>query len=101
MVDALVVYTALQLCELLGISKRHFYKLLGDGVLPPPVRLGRATRWPASSIDAWLAAQVTQPPSSSPARRSRAGRPSAAETLAARRAGLTVREFRATRGGVQ
>jgi predicted DNA-binding transcriptional regulator AlpA len=42
--------------ELLNISERHLWTLHASGRLPRPIRLGRATRWRADELRAWLAA---------------------------------------------
>jgi predicted DNA-binding transcriptional regulator AlpA len=42
--------------DLLGCEKGHIWKLRSTGRIPPPVRLGRLTKWRASEIVAWVAA---------------------------------------------
>lgn len=43
------------LAALMRISVRHARRLVRNGDLPPPLRLGRCQRWPRPLIDAWLA----------------------------------------------
>lgn len=51
-----VLITAAMLAEWLNVSERHIHNLRNDGKLPAPVLLGRAVRWNAGEIQAWLAA---------------------------------------------
>ena len=44
----------------LNISVRLVWKLTASGVLPEPMRLGRATRWRAEDIDRLLARTLGQ-----------------------------------------
>ncbi|MDR1518618.1 MAG: transcriptional regulator [Planctomycetota bacterium] len=41
---------------LLGCEKALVWKLRSTGRIPPPVRLGRLTRWAATEITRWVAA---------------------------------------------
>lgn len=43
--------------QLMGISKRSLQRLLTQGKLPTPVRLGRCLRWVRKEVDAWIAAK--------------------------------------------
>ena len=46
--------------EQVGLSVATIYRKMGEGQFPQPVRLGaRCTRFKASDIRAWVAAQVT------------------------------------------
>lgn len=38
----------------LGVSPRHVWALNSSGRLPRPIRLGRAVRWNANELAAWL-----------------------------------------------
>ena len=49
-------YSAAELAARLGVSLRHVRRMDSAGMLPRPVRLGRAVRWSADDLDAWLAA---------------------------------------------
>jgi predicted DNA-binding transcriptional regulator AlpA len=42
--------------RLCGISERKWWQLLAQGVVPPPIRLGRRTLWSRRVLDAWTAA---------------------------------------------
>lgn len=37
----------------LGISKRHWLRLVDSGRAPRPIRLGRLTRWAVATLDDW------------------------------------------------
>ena len=42
-----------QVCDRTGKPKSTVYREVGDGLLPPPVRIGeRASAWPDDEIDA-------------------------------------------------
>lgn len=43
-----------RLAELLECSARTVQRHVGDGLIPPPVRIGRLVRWRAAEIDNWL-----------------------------------------------
>jgi len=51
-----LAYSARQLAERLGVSLRHVRRMDSAGLLPRPCRLGRAVRWPAEDVQAWLRA---------------------------------------------
>lgn len=38
----------------LNISRAHFLKLHSSGMVPRPIRLGRAVRWNQQELEAWL-----------------------------------------------
>ena len=40
--------------EILGISQRCLYRLIASGELPPPVKIGRASRMVLSEIDDYI-----------------------------------------------
>lgn len=42
------------LARTLNISVRSVWKLVADGELPAPIRLGRSTRWREHDIARWL-----------------------------------------------
>lgn len=44
-----------QIASLLGCSTRHVVRLADDSKMPRPVRLGHLLRWPAKSIETWIA----------------------------------------------
>ncbi len=41
----------------LQISIRHARRLVRDGELPAPTRLGRLHRWPREGVEAWMSRQ--------------------------------------------
>lgn len=43
-----------EICSTLAISPAKFFKLVSDGVLPKPHKIGRAARWKASDIRAFV-----------------------------------------------
>ncbi len=45
---------AADVAKLLGISERHLWALHSSGRVPRPIRLGRAVRWNAAELSAWL-----------------------------------------------
>ena len=51
-----LAYSAQHLAERLGVSLRHVRRMDAAGMLPKPIRLGRAVRWPAEDIHGWLKA---------------------------------------------
>jgi excisionase family DNA binding protein len=51
-----LLVTAREAAKLLGISERHFRKLVASGGAPRPVRLGRSVRWNVDELRAWTAA---------------------------------------------
>jgi len=54
--DRPLALSARQLAERLGVSLRHVRRMDSAGLLPRPVRLGRAVRWPVDEVDGWLKA---------------------------------------------
>ena len=41
--------------ERLGVGVRMVWKLVSQGRMPAPLKLGRLSRWRAAAIDAWIA----------------------------------------------
>ena len=83
-----------KLVEITGLSRQTIYNRLSTGGdLPPVVRLGRALRWRASDVAAWIAAKISTPAFSMPlpvapplVTSRRRGRPTKAEQIAYRSA---------------
>ncbi len=50
-----VLLTVKDVGNMLQYSKRHVSRLLDDGLLPPPVRIGRSVRWRREDIYGWIA----------------------------------------------
>lgn len=40
--------------ELTGFKKSSIYKWIQEGSFPPPVKIGRSSRWASDEIDAWI-----------------------------------------------
>ena len=43
-----------QLQDLLGVSRTTLYRMLADGSLPEPVRLGRLLKWRSRDVERYL-----------------------------------------------
>jgi excisionase family DNA binding protein len=41
--------------QLLGCSSRHVVRMQDAGQMPPPVKLGRLSRWSRKAIEEWIA----------------------------------------------
>ena len=44
--------------QLTGLSDKWFSKLIQDGLFPKPIKLGRASRWLKSDVEAWLSYRI-------------------------------------------
>ena len=44
---------------LTGLSDKWFYKLIGDGLFPKPIKLGRSSRWFKSEVESWMRQRIT------------------------------------------
>ena len=42
-----------------GMTDKWFYKLIGDGLFPKPIKLGRSTRWFKSEVESWMRQRIT------------------------------------------
>ena len=51
-----VMLTVTGVATLLACSPRTIYRLVDNGRMPPPVRLGSLVRWRREAISAWIAA---------------------------------------------
>jgi len=49
-----LLISAEELATILGMSKRTVWRLLSAGRLPPPVHLGKSTRWRLNDIHRWV-----------------------------------------------
>lgn len=38
----------------LGISRRKFYRMVASQEFPPPVKMGRSSRWPESDLTEYI-----------------------------------------------
>ena len=43
----------------LSVSRSTVYRLAAKDDFPPPVKIGRAVRWPEHLVDGWLERQMT------------------------------------------
>ena len=43
-----------EVCQLLAISRSLFWNLYKRGVIPPPIRLGKAVRWRRADIESFI-----------------------------------------------
>ena len=48
--------TAAESAEMTGVGKRTWWRYVGSGRAPAPVRLGGAVRWRRSELAEWIAA---------------------------------------------
>ncbi|MEG5680131.1 AlpA family transcriptional regulator [Enterobacter asburiae] len=42
-----------------GMTDKWFYKLIGDGLFPKPIKLGRSSRWFKSDVESWMRQRIT------------------------------------------
>jgi excisionase family DNA binding protein len=54
--DDLLLLSVTDLARVLGTSTRTIWRLLEQGKLPKPSRLGARTRWPAGEVREWIKA---------------------------------------------
>ncbi|WP_145504137.1 helix-turn-helix transcriptional regulator [Yersinia vastinensis] len=43
-----------------GMTDKWFYKLIGDGLFPKPIKLGRSSRWFKSEVETWMQQRIAQ-----------------------------------------
>ena len=43
-----------QLESIVGFRKSKIYQLIESGEFPPPIKIGRSSRWPSSEISDWV-----------------------------------------------
>ena len=43
-----------QLESVVGFRKSKIYQLIESGEFPPPIKIGRSSRWPSSEISDWV-----------------------------------------------
>ncbi|WP_194207969.1 AlpA family transcriptional regulator [Superficieibacter sp. 1612_C1] len=41
-----------------GMTDKWFYKLIGDGLFPKPIKLGRSSRWYKSEVESWIRQRI-------------------------------------------
>ena len=44
-----------QIAKLVNCHPRHVYRMVSEGKLPQPVKIGKLCRWSSSVIDQWIA----------------------------------------------
>lgn len=43
-----------------GVRSSKIYAMIQRGEFPAPVKIGFASRWPSSAVDAWIAARIAE-----------------------------------------
>ncbi|MFP1784415.1 helix-turn-helix transcriptional regulator [Lonsdalea quercina] len=43
-----------------GMTDKWFYKLIGDGQFPKPIKLGRSSRWRRSEVETWMQQRIEE-----------------------------------------
>lgn len=43
-----------------GLSHTYIYKQVKNGALPPPIKIGRSSRWKYADVKSWLATFTAQ-----------------------------------------
>lgn len=46
--------------EFTGCSDKWFYKLIQEGLLPKPIKLGRSSRWLKSEVEEWVQKLISE-----------------------------------------
>lgn len=49
-----------------GFRKSSLYSLIADKRFPPPIKIGRSSRWPSSEISDWVQETIQRSRSSDP-----------------------------------
>jgi prophage regulatory protein len=49
-----MLISAEDVARMMDISERTLWRLLSAGKVPPPVRIGRSTRWRLAEIRSWI-----------------------------------------------
>lgn len=55
---ALLAFASLE--HYIGLGRSRIYPLIKAGKFPPPIKIGKSSRWLKTEIDAWIAAQSAQ-----------------------------------------
>lgn len=50
------------LSHYVGFGRSRIYQLINAGEFPPPVKIGKSSRWVRAEIDNWLSAQIAARP---------------------------------------
>lgn len=43
-----------------GMTDKWFYKLIGNGLFPKPIKLGRSSRWRRSEVETWMQQRIEE-----------------------------------------
>jgi len=54
--DSLIDMTFITICT--GMTDKWFYKQIGDGQFPKPIKLGHCSRWRKSEVETWLLLRI-------------------------------------------
>lgn len=46
------------LSHYVGFGRSRIYSLISQGEFPPPIKIGKSSRWVRAEIDAWLSKQI-------------------------------------------
>lgn len=57
MADTLIPLDAVE--RQIHVKRTKIYKMVAAGEFPRPVKIGTASRWPQSQVDAWIAEQIS------------------------------------------
>ena len=49
-----MLINAEEVARLMDVSERTLWRLLSAGKVPPPVRIGRSTRWRLADVREWI-----------------------------------------------
>jgi predicted DNA-binding transcriptional regulator AlpA len=59
--------------RMLDVSRSHVRRMVAAGLMPAPVKIGSASRWPVETLRRWL--ELGCPPAREFAARTKGGRP--------------------------
>ncbi len=60
------LFTFEVLSHYIYMGRSRIYALIDEGDLPPPIKIGRSSRWLKSEIDSWIAKQAAARQSEQP-----------------------------------
>lgn len=52
------LFTFVILSSYVGMGRSRIYALIDEGEFPPPIKIGRSSRWLKSEIDSWITEQA-------------------------------------------
>jgi len=53
------LFTFVILSGYVGMGRSRIYALIDEGKFPPPIKIGRSSRWLKSEIDSWITEQAS------------------------------------------